>query len=255
MFKICVLASGSTGNCTYIETSTSKFLVDIGITSLSVEKNLKNIDVNPGEIDGIFITHTHVDHIQGLKVFCKKYNPIVYLTEKMHEEINKDIKIDNYKYIEDNDLIDDLQVNIVKTSHDVSDSNGYLFTHNGKTIVYITDTGYINIKNHSKLCNKNLYVIESNHDIQLLMNCNRPYHVKQRILGDKGHLSNKDSSYYISKFIGDNTECVILAHLSMENNTESLAKATLMETLNKSNKSINKIIIAKPDEMTELIEV
>ena len=87
------------------------------------------------------------------------------------------------------------------------------------------------------------------------MNCNRPYHVKQRILGDKGHLSNKDSSYYISKFIGDNTECVILAHLSMENNTESLAKATLMETLNKSNKSINKIIIAKPDEMTELIEV
>ena len=109
---------------------------------------------------------------------------------------------------------------------------GYIFEEDGHSLVYITDTGYINAKNHQKLSNKNMYILESNHDIDMLMNNPKyPYHLKQRILGDKGHLSNKDCSYYLSKFISENTKCIILAHLSEHNNTPSLALEELKKTL------------------------
>ena len=100
-----------------------------------------------------------------------------------------------------------------------------------------------------------MYVFESNHDVEMLMNGHYPYHIKQRILGDKGHLSNKDSSYYLSKFVGNNTKCVILAHLSKDNNTKELALETLQDCLKKCNKDVEKILIAEQDKRTELIEV
>lgn len=253
--KICILASGSKGNCTYVETKRNKILIDAGVSSSCIEKNLQAIGVNPNEIDSIFITHTHIDHISGLRVFLKKYNPKVYLTEKMHQEINKDFKDLEYEYIEKEILINEMIVKVIKTSHDTNDSNGYIFESNNKTIVYITDTGYINAKNHGYLKNKNLYVLESNHDVELLMNGGRPYHLKQRILGDKGHLSNKDSAYYLSKFIGEETKCIVLAHLSQDNNTPELAQLSLVNALNSCQKSVEKIVIAEQNKRTELIEV
>jgi phosphoribosyl 1,2-cyclic phosphodiesterase len=253
--KICVLASGSKGNCTYLETSTNKILIDIGISSLAVEKKLLEIGVNPKEIDSVFITHTHMDHISGLKIFCKKYNPKIYLSEKMNEEIKKTHILKNYEYIKNDLVINDIDITVIKTSHDTNDSNGYIFDCNNKTIAYITDTGYINIKNHEKLKNKTLYVMESNHDIELLMNGNRPHYLKHRILGDKGHLSNKDSAYYLSKFIGANTSCIVLAHLSEDNNSSDIARAVLEESLKKINKKVDKIVVADQNERTELIEI
>ena len=123
-------------------------------------------------------------------------------------------------------------------------------------MVYITDTGYISEKIFNEIINKNLYVFESNHDIEMLMNNPKyPHHTKIRILSDKGHLSNKDSAYYLSKLIGDNTKHVILAHLSEQNNTEELALETLNETLKRRNVDFNNIIIARQNEITELFEV
>ena len=113
----------------------------------------------------------------------------------------------------------------------------------------------MNHKNHKKLQNHNIYIFESNHDIDKLMHGKYPYHLQQRIRGDEGHLSNKDSAYYLSKFIGDKTSSIILAHLSEENNTEDLAYETLVNTLEKNNKKVNNIIIAKQDKETDLREV
>ena len=251
--KICVLASGSKGNSSYIETNQTKSLVDIGMSAGYIAKSLKNIGVNPSDIQRIFITHTHTDHIAGLKVFLKKYHPTVYLTEKMEKELGFDI--DDKVYIDEDVSIADLDVGVVKTSHDAADSNGYIFSSLNKSIVYITDTGYIHVKNFDKLKNKSVYVFESNHDIRMLKEGKYPYYLQQRILSDKGHLSNKDSAYYLSEFIGDNTEKIILIHLSEENNKPEVALKTLLDTLEKKNIRIPDIEIAMQRESTELIEL
>lgn len=253
--KISVLASGSKGNSTYIGTEKTNILIDIGLSTLYIEKKLYEMDVNPNKIDAIIITHTHVDHISGLKVFYKKYHPTVYLTQIMYDEISMIMKMDNYVIIEKEETIEDIQVIAIKTSHDVPDSNGYIIKNHDKSLVYITDTGYINSKNHQILMNHNIYIMESNHDVELLMNGNRPYHIKQRILGDTGHLSNKQASEYLSKFCGDNTEFIFLAHLSHDNNTEKLALSSLENSLKMKDKHITKIYIAEQNDKTELIEV
>ena len=251
--KICVLASGSKGNSSYIETDKTKSLVDLGMSAGYIAKSLKSIGVDPSEIQRVFITHAHTDHVAGLKVFLKKYHPVVYLTKKMEDELG--IEIEDKVYIDDNTSIDDLDVTVIKTSHDAADSNGYVFSSGGKSIVYITDTGYIHVKNFEKLKNKSLYVFESNHDVRLLREGKYPYYLQQRILSDKGHLSNKDSAYYLSNFIGDNTEKIILIHLSEENNRPEVALKTLLDTLDKKGVKVPSVLIADQKESTELIEI
>lgn len=254
--KIAVLASGSKGNCTYVETTNMRSLIDIGMSNLYVENNLIDLGIDPNTIQNIFITHTHVDHIAGLKVFLKKHHPTVFLTVKMYEELSKSIPFENYVIIEDDIVVGDMIVSNFKTSHDTEDSVGYIFTSGGKTLVYVTDTGYIQDKNLAKLSNKDIYIMESNHDVKLLMdNPHYPYQTKQRILSDRGHLSNKDSAYYLSNMVGNKTKYVILAHLSEQNNTPLLAKATLLDALNKHNQVVEHILIAEQNHKTELLEV
>ena len=249
--KISVLASGSKGNSTILLINNKIILIDAGMTCAYVEEQMKDLNIN--KIDFVILTHTHADHIGGLKVIIKKYNPVVYLTLNMYHEL--DIRLDNYVIIQGDFNINELNVEVFKTSHDVLESNGYIFNYEDKSIVYITDTGYINVKYHEKLKNKNMYIIESNHDIEKLMNGKYPYHLKQRILSDEGHLSNKDCSYYLKTFIGANTSNIILIHLSEENNTEFLALNELKNVLNEINRNDINVIISKQKERTELIEL
>lgn len=250
--KFCVLASGSKGNCTYVEIENHKFLIDIGTNFLYTSSKLKEINVCAEEIEAIFITHVHEDHIGGLKRFIKMCNPRVYLTQKMYEDI--DIKLINYEIYDDLINIDKIVIDTIKLSHDTKECRGYIFSYNDKSLVYMTDTGYINIKNHNKLKNKSIYIMESNHDVNLLMKGRYPYHIKMRVLGDKGHLSNKDSANYLSKFIGNSTKYIVLAHLSQDNNNPELALTNLKETLNTTG-IIPCIMIATQQERMDLIEV
>lgn len=254
MMKICVLSSGSKGNCSYVETEKHKILIDIGNSSAYVERSLRSINVEPNEIDMILITHAHVDHIAGLRVFSKKYNPKIYMTEKIFKESG--LNINNVYNLPIEYDMGDISITSIKTSHDTEDSNGYIIDDGNNSVVYITDTGYINKRYFKKLYNKSLYIFESNHDPNMLMNNPRyPHHTKIRIIGDTGHLSNKDSAYYLSEFIGPNTKQVVLAHLSEQNNTEELALEELKNELEHKNVNFNNIYVAKQNVVSEVFTI
>lgn len=255
MLKFCVLASGSKGNSTYLSSNYTNMLIDVGLTSSNIDKKLLDLNIEPKTITSILLTHTHADHINGLKVFLKKYNPKLYLTDKMYDELSISFPITNYEIINGDFDIGDIHVDIIKTSHDAADSNGYIFTSSSSSLVYITDTGYINCRYFEKLRNKNAYIMESNHDVKLLMNGKYPYYLKQRVLSDKGHLSNEDSSYYLSEFIGANTSTIVLIHLSKENNTNEIALNTLNKILSSKNKKVDNIVLSTQEESTELITI
>lgn len=251
--KTVVLSSGSKGNTTYIESKNAKILIDAGNTCKYIINSLSKLNINPEDIDAILITHTHVDHIGGLKTLLKKINPCVYMTEKMRPYLDF---IDNYKIIDEKDFcINDLYVNVIKTSHDTEDSVGYIINQENSSLVYITDTGYINRKYFDILKNRNIYIFESNHDVEMLNNSSYPFTTRQRILSDKGHLSNYDSAKYLADFLGEKTNYILLAHLSLENNTSDIALQTLKDRFNSENINFDNIIIAKQNEMTEVIEI
>ena len=250
---VSVLSSGSKGNTTFIQTNNTKILIDAGNTSKYILEKLNEINVDPTTIDAILITHTHIDHIKGLPVLLKKINPCVYITQKMLKELEY---LENYSIINTDKIkIKDLDIDVIKTSHDTEESVGYIVNNDDKSIVYITDTGYINQKYFNILSNRNVYIMESNHDIEMLNNSKYPFALRQRILSDKGHLSNYDSAKYISKFIGSKTKYVLLAHLSEENNTEELALETLDKRLKKEKIAIDNIIIAKQNQATDVINI
>ena len=146
-------------------------------------------------------------------------------------------------------------INIIKTSHDASDSVGYILKYQQKKIVYITDTGYINKRYDEILKNADIYIMESNHDVQMLQNGKYPFELRKRILGDKGHLSNEDASKYLCKYIGPKTKYIFLAHLSEENNKEEIALETLKKKLSTNQIDFNNIIVAKQNEMTKEIVI
>ena len=251
--KLSVLSSGSKGNTTYIETEETKILIDAGNSSKYIIDSLNELNVDIKDIDAVLITHVHSDHIKGLEVLSKKIKCPVYITKKMYPYLDY---LTNYIFIEDNKItIKDIEIDVIKTSHDTEDSVAYIVNNKNKSIVYITDTGYINQKYFDILSNKTIYVFESNHDIEMLNNGRYPFHLRQRILSDKGHLSNYDSAKYLSKFIGKDTKEIILAHLSEENNTEELALKTLKDRLLKEEIPFNNIIIAKQNKKTELINL
>lgn len=251
--KVCVLSSGSKGNTTYIETNQAKILIDAGNSSKYILEKLTSLNVNPSDLDAILITHIHVDHVKGLPVLLKRINPCVYMTEKMYPYLDY---IENYHLIDTETFdIKDIHIEVIHASHDTEDSLGYIINNEDKSLVYITDTGYINRKYFDLLSNRNFYIMESNHDVEMLNNGKYPFELRQRILSDKGHLSNYDSAKYLAKFIGDKTKYILLAHLSEENNTEELAYKTLTDRLNKENEQVDNIIIATQNKETELIKL
>ena len=251
--KISVLASGSKGNASCITSSNSKILIDAGISASNIEKRLEEIKVNPSKIDAVILTHTHTDHTAGLKIFLKKYHPKVYLSSKMYNEL--ELNLVNYEIIDGDFKIRDLDIQSIKLSHDTDEVLGYIITNENQSIVYITDTGYINRKYFPLLKNRDIYVIESNHDVTMLMEGNRPYYLKQCILGDRGHLNNEATANYLANFIGPKTKQIILIHLSEDNNTPELALETVKNIFNKKKINFDNIIVSSQNKKTELIKI
>ncbi len=252
--KSCVLASGSKGNITYIETKHHKILIDLGMTSKYLNIKLAEIDIKPEQIDTIIITHSHKDHTSALKTFIKKYNPKIYITFPMLIDIEELKEYKNTVVYEEEIELNEVKIKSIKLSHDTNDIRGFIIESNNKSLVYITDTGYINQKYLNDISNKDMYLMESNHDIEMLINGRYPEHLKRRVYGPKGHLSNIDASLYLSKIIGKKTKNIILMHLSENNNSEEKAYETIKETLKEDAKKIN-IKCARQQEISGVIEL
>ena len=251
--KIKVLASGSKGNCSLIETASARFLIDIGITYQRLKKELEKMNLNLDDIDALLLTHAHNDHTSGLKVLLKHTNFKIYANKDIIKELTVDIDKERIELYDSIMHLNSTELTIFKTSHDAKGSVGFLITDDGSSLVYITDTGYLNRKYFKLLTNRNIYYIESNHDEKMLMDGPYPYYLKQRILSDEGHLSNETTSKYLKKLVGDSTKYIILAHLSEHNNKEDLAYTTTRVAL--QDRSDIKILVAKQNEALEEIEV
>ena len=249
-----VLASGSEGNSSFVSSSEVNILIDLGKNAKYIREKLAEIHVESSSIDAILISHTHDDHVSALRVFLKKDHPKVYVTEKMYYDLDFLQDYPNVVIYDEDFTIQDLQVQTIHSSHDASDSRNFIITDQKESLVYITDTGYVNKKYFPILQNCTYYLMESNHDIEMLMNGPYPKYLQQRILGTLGHLSNKDSSFYLSKLIGKKTKKVVLMHLSKTNNTEEKALEMFHSTMKEYEINFKEVLCAKQNIITEVCD-
>jgi len=251
--KACVLASGSKGNVTYIETNNHHILLDMGKNMKYICDCLKKIDVDPKSIDVILISHLHSDHTSALETFIKKYKPMVCMPQEMFESLESIEAYEHIKIYEDEIILDDLKIHAIKSSHDAIASRNFIFESEGHSIVQVTDTGYIKSKYFNLLKNRDVYFLESNHDIEMLTHGPYPEWLKRRVLSDEGHLSNQAAGFYLSKLIGDNTQKILLMHLSEVNNDKEIALKTVNETLEEYKIYFKDIKCAEQDNISEVI--
>ncbi|MCQ2815154.1 MAG: MBL fold metallo-hydrolase [Bacilli bacterium] len=210
-----VIASGSKGNATVIVENNTRILIDLGISLCRLEEGLKEINLCTKDIDAAFFTHNHSDHIKGIKFLSPKkmYGLQGTLPSSLSNIINLDKEI----------KIKDLTIIPFNTSHDAINPCGFVIKSKNEKLVYMTDTGVFLKDSLDILKDPDYLIIESNHDIKMLMETNRTMELKQRILSDHGHLCNEDSAFATLDIIGQNIKEIVLAHLSEEANTPERA--------------------------------
>ena len=218
MINAYVLASGSKGNATLIFNNDTSILIDFGISKKEIEEKLSSIGKNLANLDYFLFTHAHSDHIKSYE--CTPIEKRYAL--KNIVPLVKDHELICYKEYQ----LGSFLIMPIKASHDSNPTCGFLLKSDNEELVYLTDTGKISKRTFNLIKNKTYYIIESNHDVEMLLNSNRPAILKSRILSYKGHLSNEDSAFYMSNLIGENTKKIVLAHLSEECNTAEKALDT-----------------------------
>lgn len=234
--KISVLASSSSGNATYIETPKHRVLVDAGLSGKKIKEAMDSIGKDINTVDSLFVTHEHTDHIKGVGVLARRYNLNVYANEKTWEamlpKIGK-VPEDEINVFEHNKVmtLDDLDIESFAVSHDAIDPQFYKFYHNGKEFVILTDTGYVSDRIQKTIENADGYLLECNHDVEMLREGVYPWPLKQRILSEKDHLSNEDGAHALMDVIGNKTKQIYLGHLSHENNTKKVARTEVTQVL------------------------
>jgi len=255
--KVTVLASGSKGNCTYIETDEAKIIIDCGISFRQIKKRLEINDIELSDIDGLLVSHEHGDHVSGIPTLLGRIPTRVYMSHqaygKMYPTVKNGIPIELISYIDGPLQIKDMTIIPFKTSHDSADSLGFIFESNGKKIVHVTDTGYLPDEVLGDLKDADTYLFESNYDPDMLLSSTRPHFLKQRIFGIKGHLSNQDSAILLNKLVTERTKAIIFIHLSQECNTPGCAERTHKAELEKF--SDIETIYSHQDAPTKIIEV
>lgn len=266
--KVKILASGSSGNSTYLELENKKILIDCGISRKKIEDSLQKIAVGLDEIDYMLITHEHIDHISGLVMTVKKGKMQVFLTQGTYNYLLNNPKYSSFLEVYQNRFsvlgrindtyetlnFDPLLITPIIAFHDANEPVGYFFIGENKKVVYLTDTGYVHQKVMPLIGNADVYIWETNHEPSILMASERPYPLKMRILSDQGHLSNADSLFALANLVGPRTQYVFYAHVSAECNLREIIDMTRVKIFNKLGVDTSKInfIHAMPYDIKEI---
>lgn len=250
---VCILASGSKGNATFVTSGSTSILVDAGLAGVEIERRLKSRGLCPEDLDAILVSHEHTDHIQGVGVLSRRYNLPIYINRKTQRAAASQLgNLYGFRNFECGStfMINDLAVHPFSISHDAEDPAGFTVYQNGTKIGIVTDLGIATtmVKEHLKGCS--LLILEANHDETMLVNGPYPWYLKQRIKSRTGHLSNEASKHILSEVQHDRLEHVTLAHLSEINNTPQKALSEVGQAMNHCNAQID---VAAQDECGPLL--
>ncbi len=230
----CSISSGSSGNCIYVSSGRTRILIDVGISKKSLNDALKLIKVRSESIDGILLTHEHLDHYRGAGIFSRAYKVPLYLSEKTYSVLNDkflDIKDINIISNDSEFAIGDLDVKVFKIPHDAVDPVGYSIMNCNKKVSVATDMGYFSDEVFNNLRDSDVVLIESNYNEDMIKVSPYPHYLKKRILSNLGHLSNEDCAKAVIDLVRYSRKNIILGHLSGTNNFPELAYKTVENAL------------------------
>lgn len=251
--SVCVLASGSKGNATYISDGETSILIDAGLSGKEIERRMAIREINPESIDAIIISHDHTDHVQGAGVMSRRYGIPVYMNQKTFIASEKRVgKIDAVKFFECGEcfMAGSLKIHPFSISHDAADPSGFTVEVNNRKIGIATDLGIANLIVRQYLQKSNLLVIEANHDLQMLLANNEyPWALKQRVKSRKGHLSNEEAGELLEELLHNDLSHIVLAHLSEDNNSPQKAYEVIQPVTEGYNVNISIANQHEPDEM------
>lgn len=260
------IASGSSGNCIYIGSGKTKVLIDTGISGKRIEQGLNEVGLSTADMDAVLLTHEHADHISGLGVITRKYGLPVYSTKGTVQAVlgcGKIGKLDESLFHEidyDQDfMIGDLSIHPFQISHDAAQPVAFVAKSDDKSVAVATDMGKYDEYTVQNLSGLDALLIEANHDVNMLQVGSYPYYLKQRILGDRGHLSNEVSGQLLSRVLHDGLKKIFLGHLSQENNYAELAYETVRTEITMSDTPYKgndfPMVVARRDCPSEILRI
>lgn len=237
--KFISLGSGSSGNCYYLSTDTTKILIDVGIGARLLRRYFRDFGISASDLDAIFITHDHADHIKAVTIFANDFHVPIYTTEMVFRGIRRNYAVTGHIAAEEEHHLQkevtmhlgDLSVTPFEVPHDSCDCVGYRVEHEGTTFCLITDVGHVTPVIEREVSRANYLVLEANHDEDMLNMGSYPAYLKGRIRGGKGHISNKMAAHLLAEHATEGLRHVWLCHLSEENNHPELARKTVENVL------------------------
>lgn len=245
--SFCSFSSGSSGNCYLVKSETTAVLVDVGISGKKIYEGLELTATPREKLAALLITHEHVDHTRSIKTFLKREKSLkAYANELTWKQIDSQVCEEQKQVFATGDTfpIGDITVRTFRVSHDAAEPVGYSFISDGKQISIVTDTGCMSDEIISEIIEADILILEANHDVDMLKLGRYPWFLKQRVLGEEGHLSNVAAGETILRLLSENSKerHVLLAHLSKENNFPEMAYQTVKNILEEADFYIGKHI-------------
>lgn len=254
--RICVLASGSSGNATFLAAGRTRILVDAGLSLRELTRRMAEIGEDPARLDAVLISHEHTDHVSGLPVLMRKHPVPVFLTHPTAPLIDwggTEPRVERYQ-AGARFTIGDIEVGTFTVPHDATDPVAFTFRAEGIRIGLVTDLGYLpeSVKYHIQ--GADFLILESNHDLEMLKVGPYPWAVKQRVMGRTGHLSNDTVAGFIREEMDSSTATLVLGHISENNNHPELVRMSASQALAARSLS-TRLVVAAPRIPTEVFEL